>query len=116
MKIVKKIKKLIKRICNDIYFLKYGGVGDAFVFVFGSIFFLGLAICAIGIFILPITFIIALLSKWLGLEVLANKIVVLGYIVICMGAYLSVILYYAEMNVNSYREKLVADTKNERNN
>ncbi len=101
-----KLTRLTKKICKEIYFLKYQGILGIATFVFGSIFFFGLLCCGIGLFVLPVSYVISLLLTWIGLGTVAGKVVSFSLIVVGIGAYLFVILYYAEMNVNSYREQL----------
>ena len=98
--------KLIKRICEETYFLKSWGISGIIMFVLGSIFVFGLAVCVIGLFVLPVAYVITLLLIWIGLGILLEKAVIFSVIVVSIGAYLFVILYYAEMNVNCYREQL----------
>jgi len=100
---------LHQKIVRDVYFLKGGGLLDFVMFIGSSIVCFVLLALGIGIYILPLCFVLSILLLWIGLEI-GGYIALVGLWVVVLGAFLSTILYFAQMNVRLYKEKHFGET------
>lgn len=100
---------LVKKICNEIYFLKGKGFVGLAVFIGSYIFTTALATLGIGLFVLPFCYIVSMLLLWIGVETLSNNAALIGLVVTAIGGHLFSVLYFAEMNVRTYKEKFAED-------
>ena len=106
---------LIKRMCNEIYFLKGKGFVGLATFIGSYILITALATLGIGLFVLPFCYVVSILLLWIGLEMLSNNIALIGLVVAAISANLFSVLYFAEMNVRIYKERFreVSELKEE---
>ena len=97
---------VIKRICEETYFIKGWGILGVITFAFSSIVITALGVLGFGICIGPIVLLICFLLAWAGFGTLAGLVASFGYILIPFGAYLMCILYFAQINVKEYKDML----------
>ena len=98
---------LIKRMCNEIYFLRGKGLVGLAMFIGSYILSTALATLVIGLFVLPFCYVVSILLLWIGLETLSNNVALIGFVATAIGGHLFSVLYFAEMNVRIYKEQFM---------
>lgn len=99
---------LVKRMCNEIYFLKGKGLLGFLIFIASYVFVTALGGVGIALFVLPVCYVISIFMLWIGLEAFSNNVVFFGLLVTAISANLFSVLYFAETNVRIYKERLQA--------
>lgn len=101
----------LQKITCEVYFLKGKGLLGFVLFAGESIVCFVLLAAGIGLYILPLCFVLSILLIWVGFEI-GGYIALVGLLIMVLGAFLSTILHFAQMNVRLYKEEHFREVNN----